>query len=277
MDLVSLNEQGLFPGPEETEELFFLRAAKTREGPVNLRSAKQVSVVNRADRFGKVASACSITKKLFHASPDWMEIHESSKGLRPWEAAAAWIEEDPQTGRRVSIQIKNFFLSRFYPLEETIAHEMVHAMRLTFDERRFEEILAFRTSKNSFRRYFGPLFSQPREALGFVLLLAVSWACCMAETIFDFSMGGNYWLWAPLGFLAVATGRLARSQSVFSKALERLEKAVKKPGQALAVALRLTDREIERFAKCTPDEIASFAAEQRKNDLRWRLISAAYF
>ena len=207
-----------------------------------------------------------------------MEIRESSKGLRPWEAAAAWIEEDPQIGRRVSIQIKNSFLSRFYPLEETVAHEMVHAMRLMFDERRFEEILAFRTSKNRFRRYFGPLFSQPREALGFVLLLAVSWACSMAEGMFDLSLRDELLVMgAGSAFLAVAAARLARSQRVFSKALEHLEKSREKTGQSLAVALRLTDREIERFAKCSPEEIVSFAVEQSKNDLRWRLLSAAYF
>ncbi len=32
-------------------------AAKTREGPVDLRSAKQVNVVNRAERFRKVAAS----------------------------------------------------------------------------------------------------------------------------------------------------------------------------------------------------------------------------
>jgi hypothetical protein len=257
MDLISLNEQGLFPGPEEREELFFLRTEAVKNSGASRPS--------------------EITKKLFHASPGWVEIRESSKGLRPWEAAAAWIEEDPQTGRRVSIQIKNSFLSRFYSLEETIAHEMVHAMRLMFDEKRFEEILAFRTSKNRFRRYFGPLFSKPRESLGFVLLLAVSWACSLAEVMFDLSLETSYLLWAPIGFLAVAAARLARSQRVFSKALEHLEKAAKQPDQALAVALRLTDREIERFAKCEPQEIVSFAAEQKKNNLRWRLLSAAYF
>lgn len=253
--LIALNKRGLFPGPQEKDELFFLRAKKTACS----------------------SESAEITKKLFHAVPDWVKIFRSAKGLHFWEAAATWIEEDPRAGRTATIQIKNSFLNRFYPFEETIAHEMVHAMRLMFDERRFEEILAFRTSKNRFRRYFGPLFSRPRDALGFILFLGLSWFCCLGEMFLDLSLGSSYLMWSPICFLGLAAARLMQSQRVFSKALERLEKAVRKPGQSLAVALRLTDSEIERFAKCSPQEIRSFAAKEAAKNLRWRQLRAAYF
>jgi hypothetical protein len=251
-ELLILNSQGLFPGPHEPDELFFLRSKAEKKGHF-------------------CPTAFEITKKLFHAAPDWVEIRYGHQGLRPWEGAAAWIEE----GGRASIQIKNNRFTRLYPLEETVAHEMVHAMRVAFGEPRFEEILAFRTSKNPLRRYFGPLFSRAGESLGFILVMAVSWLCCLGEIIFDVSLGANYLLWSPMAVLGLGLIRLVCSQRIFSLALEELEKAV--PGRSLAVALRLTDREIENFAKCSRSEILSFAGKEKEKSLRWRQLYAAFF
>ncbi len=254
-ELIKLSEQGLFPGPHEPDELFFLRS--------------------RAEKKAHFCPAAfEITKKLFHSVPDWVEIRYGHQGLRPWEGAAAWIEEGGQAAS-VSIQIKNNRFTRLYPLEETIAHEMVHAMRVAFEEPRFEEILAFLTSKNPLRRYFGPLFSRARESLGFILVMAVSWLCCLSEMFFDISLGANYLLWSPVAVLGLGLVRLVRSQRIFSCVLKQLEKIV--AGHTLAVALRLTDREIEYFAKCSPSEILSFAAKEKEKSLRWRQLYCAFF
>jgi hypothetical protein len=256
-NLISLNSRGIFPGPSEQEEEFFKRA--------NTAAAKK----------GIVQKNLKLTQEIFEACPDWVKIHFAQKGLLPWEGAATWIEKNPEGIREASVQIKTSFVARLYPQEEMIAHEMVHAMRLAFEERRFEEILAFRTSKNRFRRYFGPLFTQPGETKGFVMSMLAVWLFNGAEWIFDFSLGAKYLLWFPLMILGWGCLRLARSQKIFSLALNHLEKAVKAP--KLAIALRLSDREIELFAKSSPEEILAFVSKEKEKSLRWRQLFSAYF
>jgi hypothetical protein len=255
--LLSLNGRGIFPGPSEHQEKFLRRAD----------AAKNVTA----------SEALTLTKEIFDASPDWVEIRFEAKGLLPWEGAATWIDEDEEGRRLSSIQLKPSLPARLYPQAEVITHELVHAMRLMFEEDRFEEILAFRTSKNRFRCYFGPLFTQPRETKGFVLLIVCSWIFCWSEWIFDLSFGARYLLFAPLLALSWGVCRLIRSQKVFSRALNHLEKAIKKPGKSLAVAIRLSDREIEQFARSSPEEIASFAEREKEIDLRWKQLYICYF
>ncbi len=255
--LINLNNRGIFPGPNEPQDHFFKRAlaATIRIAPEKLK----------------------LVQDIFDASPDWVNIEEKRKGLLPWEGGASWIEDYSDGTRSVSIQIKSSFLSRLYPREELISHELVHAMRLMFEESRFEEILAYRTSKNHFRRFFGPLFSRPRETTAFVAWTFFSWLFYCSESVFDFSLGGEYVIWSPLLGLSWMVWRLMRSQRLFSSALKRLEKTIREPGKALAVALRLLDREIEQFAQFTPDEIRGFAAREKDRSLRWDQLYSVYF
>jgi hypothetical protein len=194
-------------------------------------------------------------RELFDASPGGVRVTWGRKGLMPWEGAATWIEEGTE-GRTCSIQINTSFASRLYPQEELIAHEMVHALRCTLDENRFEEILAYRTSKNRFRRYFGPLFSQPRESKIFVLLLLGSWLLAALQLFFDLPLGGGLVFLLPLASLARSLYRLIRSQSLFSLALGNLEQLF--PGKGLSKALYLTDAEIALFARSSPEEIRAW-------------------
>jgi hypothetical protein len=255
--LISLNNRGIFPGPNEQEDHFFKRALAPKSiiAPENLKTVQDI----------------------FDASPDWVKIEEKSKGLLPWEGAASWIEDHGNGTRSASIQIKSSFLTRLYPKEELLSHELVHAMRLMFEESRFEEILAYRTSKNRFRRFFGPLFSRPRETTAFVTWTFFSWLLYYSETLFDFAFGGEYLIWSPLVGLSWMVWRLARSQRLFSSALKRLEKTIREPRRALAVALRLSDREIEQFAHFSPDEIRGFAAREKDRSFRWDQLYSIYF
>lgn len=236
--------RGLFPGPTETDEQFSKRASTAK-----MRTA---------------TDALDITHALFNARPDWVEVRYDKKGLLPWEGAAAWIEESPEHGRKCTIQLKPSRIARLYPQHEMIAHEMVHAMRLMFDEDRFEEILAFRTSKNRFRRYFGPLFSRPIETKIFLIWMIISWALYL---IFD----ADYFLFSSLLPLGLGVFRLYRSQRIFSKALANLAKVTEHP---LAVALRLTDVEIEQFSKWPSEKINSYFQEGK--DLRLQSIFFAW-
>jgi hypothetical protein len=256
-NLLSLNSRGIFPGPTECQKIFSARA--------------------KAIKSCSAEEALCWTKEIFDAYPDWVELRYEAKGLLPWEGAATWIEEDEEHGRCACIQLKASFLMRLYPQTEVIAHEMVHVMRLMFEENRFEEILAYRTSKNRFRRYFGPLFTRPVETKGFVLLMTCSWVLYWTEFLGGFSLGAQYWLWSPMLPLGWGIYRLVYSQKIFSKALKHLGKAIKQPKMSLAVALRLSDEEIELFARSSPDQILSFAEKKKQENLRWRQICNTYF
>ncbi len=250
--LCTLNQRGIFPGPEESDRAFFLRA-----DALLLKSGF-------SERF----------QQKFNTCPDWIDVACRSNGLYFWEGAATWIEEGEDGTRSCWIQLKNSPLMRLYPQEEIIAHEMVHATRLMFDEKRFEEILAYQTSQSRFRRYFGPLFSSPAESKGSLVFLSACFLGFWAGIVFEIdhvdTAIGSVFLCA-IGFAFLG---LYRSQSIFSKTLHNLQKAACQ-GAPLEVALRLTDREIELFAIYSPEQIRDFANQQ--TCLRWQQLRLAYF
>lgn len=245
--LFELSHQGIFPGPKEPEEVFLVRAQALS---------------------GQAGSATPcLLQELFGCVPNWVDVTTESKGLRFWEGAALWIQEGPDGGRTCQIQLKDSFLTRFYPKEEILAHEKVHAMRLMFDEKRFEEILAYQTSKSAFRRYFGPLFSSPRESTFLMGLLLFSWLQLMIEELCDWSLLGGWIFLFPLLILGKTLYRLIRSQRIFNAARCRLQELTSNP---LTVMLRLTDTEIERFAKATAEEICVYAKTEQS--VRWKQL-----
>jgi len=254
-ELISLNRRGLFPGPSEKTGGFLERA---KASPAE---AKAIP---------------SSLLSLFDAAPDWVLVRQSKKGLLPWEGAATWIEEKEGKLQIAAIQV-NPHLPRFlYAPEEIAAHELVHAMRLGFQEERFEEILAHQTSKNRFRRYLGPLFFKPSEAKGFVSLLLGMPLLSLVEIFFDVSLYSEYFFLLPTGILAWFLSRLQRAQKTFARAREQIGKALTEE-KALAVLLRLTDEEIAQCAKWTPEEIIAFAGREKEKSLRWRQLFLSYF
>ncbi|MBS0604832.1 MAG: hypothetical protein JSS60_07330 [Verrucomicrobia bacterium] len=257
--LLSLSHRGIFPGPSESREDFIERAETLS---VKLESP-HLDALNRV-------------KKIFISSPDWVEIAVQSKGLLPWEAAAAWIEEKEGV-RTCRIQIKNSFPASLYPQEEVLAHEMVHAMRLMFDERRFEEVLAYRTSSSRFRRYFGPLFSDSRDLKILFSLFLIPWILYGVEVLFDIDIGGSALSLLPLLGFGWGLLRLFRTQRIFKRALRNVEEAMQTRGASLAVVLRLSDQEIELFAEIPPLEIRSYAANEKDKSVRWTQLYNAYF
>jgi hypothetical protein len=266
--LLSLNMRGIFPGPLESFEEFDLRSSKSKFEAAHAITAKEIA--------GYPEALC-LMKEIFNISPDWIETILNSKGLLPWEGAATWIEELPKGMRSCRIHLKDSLIARWYPKDEMIAHEMVHASRLMFDESRFEEILAYRTSKKWFRLYFGPLFSSPLESKFFLGLLAASWLLCLAKMFWDFNLSANCSLFFPLLALGFGVFRLTRAQRVFSSALSHLAKATDDKISPLTIALRLTDKEIELFSKWTPQEIRSFAEDQKEQNPRWGQLYLCYF
>lgn len=257
-DLLTWNARGLFCAPNESREGFFQRVTSCPAGSLE-------------------TPALSLTEQLFDARPDWVEMKIERRGLRFWEGAVTWIEENGQGVKTPSIQMSPSLPASLYSKEETIAHELVHAMRASFEENQFEEILAYRTSQNSLRRFLGPLFSKPAEVKGFLFLILASWFIFIAEMTLDLELRSPFFVWAPFCALFLALFRLVRSQRTFSKALENLKSAIAKPEKALAIALRLSDAEIVRFSRCSPLEIQAYAKEANESSIRWQQLFYAYF
>ncbi len=247
--LLELNRRGLVPGPEESEVAFFARCKHALPA-----SSPPFS---------------SLSEQLFDVVPDWIEICYKKKGLRFWEGGCTWIE-----GNLITLQLHPALLKKKkhwgYEHKEIISHEFVHAVRGAFEEPIFEEILAYHTSSSPIRRFWGPLLRTSNESLGAVLTLLA----CMIASFFE-PLGWIAW-GSTIGLLGLATVRLVKAQRIFKRTLGNLARQVGKK-RAMAVMLRLTDREVIRFSKMGTAEIAAYSVKMAKTQIRWQQIRAAYF
>ncbi len=220
---ISCHRRGLIPGPKESYASFAARVAAS-------------PTLEKISTFP------------YPFEPDWISVSSPCKRLPFWEGGATWIEEGPQGERSCKIQIRPSI--PFYSQGEILSHEMIHAIRLMFDEPRFEEILAFHTSKKKWRRFLGPLFNRPLDTHLFLAFLLLSWIVYMAGMFLDIPFL-SWSLPLPLIALIPSLIRLIHSQSLFSKALSRL------PLEALVY---LTDQEIKEFATLSKEEIEDYIA-----------------
>lgn len=215
-------KRGLIPGPKETEEEF----------------------LKRVEACKVHSNLSSRTQEVFGFSIDWVPVTVSNKNLFPWEGAAIWIMSDapPQIQLR-----EHFFKTKLFQkdMDEFLAHEAVHAARMMFEEPQFEEILAYQTSKNRFRKFWGPLFRSSKESLLLVSVLAATLAC------------GWFLPWQiyllPMSVLVFFCVRLVRSQRIFDKCLKKT---------SLPFMLCLSDEEIRLFSQFSEEEIKAYVDGQ---------------
>lgn len=151
----------------------------------------------------------------------------SKKNLNLIQAACCWIYTTKEGINFSLIQTKPkplFYLNQ----SEVFEHEKVHALRCDLNSKKYEEILAFQTSKNPIRRFFSPLMSNNVEQ---ITTLA---SCLFAPLSYYLSL--SY----PLYLLA----RLIIRQKKLQKCKKHLSKLSFK-GQLI---LHLYDHEIEHFS-----------------------------
>lgn len=248
--LLLLNKRGIIPGPQEMEEAFWKRA--------------DALVEKNAEAWQETHPK---TSQLFDFSLDWVEVFYSKKSLPAWQGAITWIDEIPKI--QLHPQLKKGSLLKIYSREEVLSHEAVHAARSQFSEPRFEEHFAYLTTKSPWRRFLGPFFRTSAESTLFLLLLLF----CTLAPLFGFPQ----LFILSIGAVAFGLIRLTLSQYIFKQCQKKLSALVKDPATALSVMLRLTDKEIDSFAKSSPDKISAYIAHEKKHCLRWKVLSAAYF
>ena len=239
--LIALGEEGLIPGPDETEERFRMRASLLKEG--------------------EGGPPLSKLKEIFSFSPSWIHVEYSNRKLTPWQGAATWITESPEGVLIPRIQLREklrsgriFLTSR----DEVLHHEALHAIRLAYPESRFEELFTYHTSASPFRSFLGPLFRRPYQAWVFLALLLASLFLPLFPPL-------------PLLYLSYLGLHLARDRRLLRRALREIKALFPAGVSPMAVAFRLIDKEIEAFARGEGEPLL------RPSSLRWRALHLTLF
>jgi hypothetical protein len=265
-EYLSLNARGLFPAPKESEADFRKRIEANR-------AFFALCEEHISDR---VSDAC-LKSDFLKISPSGILAFYSNRGLPFWQGAITCIAPVMECLRLLKvpsrercqepvcyIQMKKGFKKGsylgLYSRDEILSHELVHAARLCFHEPKYEEILAFQTSKKHFRRFLGPLFQRSWEAPLLLLPLLLQLFSPLFIMIF-------------LVLFSYAFLRLSYYQFLFSRSRKNVGKIVKEP---LAFLLRLSDREITAFARLSPSEIRKKVEDLQESSYRWRILAKAF-
>lgn len=286
-EFTEYNRMGLIPGPQETEEAFRKRASYCldlkKQIPQMLAHLPFVSDdMNEADEI--LNKSCEKAKQIYDIYPSWVPLFFSNYKLPFWQGGCAWIFQQKQDSPTAAFfQLRQAFRKSkkylgIYDRDEIIIHELSHVGRMKFEEPKFEEILAYRSSKSCFRRFFGPIVQSSYESTIFVLLLLLVVATDFFALLNGYKDPSHLSLIGRLvivGLLCYALVRLYWRQKQFKTCLRNLRRI--NIQAADAVIYRLTDKEIMIFAGLESDAIRRYAEEQKTQSLRWKIIDETYF
>lgn len=285
--LLHLNQLGLIPGPDETAEEFSLRANYCLTLKEHLSEEFKAHLGSVDDNsMDKLSEGFNITASIYDLSPTWIPIFFNNYQLPPWHGGCAWIfqmTETSPTAALLQLRRSLYGSSKYlgiYHRDELVAHELVHVGRMKFEEPKFEEVLAYRTSSSAFRRWFGPMVQSSLESMLFVIILVLIVFIDLFLIYFynyEAYLSAMWLKTIPISMVCLALIRLWVRQHRFNRCLDNIESSLQNPHKALHVLYRLSDREIISFSKMKIEEIRAYAAEQAKNSLRWKLILKAYF
>jgi hypothetical protein len=221
--LYNLYNEGFVPGPSDTLDSFLKRVEFIKEA------------LSSPEAFLKKAKIPYET--ITEITPYFISI-TTKKGLPFWFGAMTMICEFE--GQKIPIiELPNKPRGLSLTIDDLIAHERVHYLRSAFNEPRFEELLAYRTSRSKWRKYLGPIFQSPWESylsLGLMLL-----------PLFFFQL-----ILITLTFLISLFIRLIINQHVLKKALKNLSLHYTNSEELI---LLFTDTEILKAAQNKFDQI----------------------
>ena len=271
-ELQALGDEGIIPAPVESEEAFLKEVTFLKQ------IDKEVEKRILGYLFEKWE--CDFGQKL-GANVSWVPLSYSNRALFFWQGAALWTFEIPDQGTIPMIQLRTAFKKgRFFlsSLEEVLCHESVHALRARFHEPRFEEILAYYHAPSKWRRFWGPFFRTPRDA--FFSFFSLFFSLFLQGVSFFFTDSFFFYLTFapvfPLIDLAYKCFSLIKDQRVLKRALLTLCQVFPKEKQGFPIAVRLTDLEIQKFAKISLQEAVNYIRQMAKQSVRWRQIVAQF-
>lgn len=278
-DLHRLNHLGFIPGSEENDLSFYTRVQNS-------------STLANCRAFGSyppTRESLHSLECLFDVRPEWVFVSYSNKKLFPWEGGATWLIEKEDGIVESFVQLREKFKKKRYYLwiydrEELLAHELVHAVRAGLKKSsKYEEIIAYQTARSSLRKFLGPLFSTPTEAVCFITSLAlplmIPYFFLFFPNLFDAIEGRIIYLLflLPLSLFFMGFTRLFLRYRNWQRCVRNLEKALVDNAKSKALILRLTDEEIDDFANSNPRKIIAYAYCQHFLCLRWKMLWSVYF
>lgn len=227
-ELLSYNNLGFIPGPNESEADFTQRVKSVKQAFLKLGDG---TIPPSHWDWVEIQ-----LKDLFSFTPHCLPAFYSNRSLTPWQGAAAWVEH----GKIIAIQLRNAFKKGsflgIYDRGEILSHEAVHAARSAFPKDRWDEYFAYMTSEKAWRRVLGPIVQSPWEVWPFLLF-------CIAGALFPLVFIGAA-IWTGFGFY-----RLAQGHRILRKASESLSSEGYSDKQVRAILFRLTDAEIQRLSR----------------------------
>lgn len=261
-------KEGILPGPGETEEQYRERAHYC----LNLRNSfKDLVDTGFQDQVLEPVTEEGLNRveRLYGIRSTWIPFFFSNYRLPFWQGGCAWIfQQTVNSPVSAFFQLRQVFRKQntylgIYPRDELVAHELCHVGRMAYEEPRYEELLAYRTSKSPFRRYWGPLFTTPAQSGIFALLLLLILMADLITLFFQPDLYGSIqWMKVlPLVWIGWLIFDLMVRQRIFKKCLHILPEKI---------LYRLTDREIDLFSKMTLDEILEYG--KKEGSLRWKVL-----
>lgn len=258
--LAELDSCGLFPAPEETLEQFRSRLAAMFQELEAIRngSSELQELIGQAPpvsgELRRKADQLTWAKYRFRAGwiPAWYSTRQTG-----FFSVGILLEVD----RRLPLLFlhggfRRRKVRRGYGAAETMAHELVHAVRCAFPASAYEEFFPCRMSGSRFRRMVGNLFRRwylPALLFGGIAAVPVLAAAELP--------GCAVPLLLPL---AVVLREL-----VLARRLRRAERVLRRAGlEPLPVLLRLSDREIAVLAATPANEIPT----AWQSTFRWRMF-----
>ncbi len=259
-----LDAAGLFPVPGESSERFLDRLKQLRRELEALQRGSSDLLALIADASPVSGAlrdrAAELTRETFRFHAEWVPAWYSSRQTG-FLSAGIVLEVD----RKVPLLFLHSAFSRCarrmgYDAAETMAHELVHAVRTAFPPSVYEEYFACRMSCSAFRRCVGSLFRRWYLALFFFGGFAATPILAAAEIPF----------W-PMPLLLPLL--VVLRESLLRRRLCRAAAARRRAGlEPLPVLLRLSDCEIAETAGESPEKIRKKAAVS----FRWRLFQERF-
>lgn len=285
--LFEFNKLGIIPGPDETEEVFRKRA----EYCLNLKQAISTELKDKIPFSLKelqplfLDEALKESEQYYDVHPNWVPIFFSNTQLTPWHGGCAWIfQVDEKTPYSAFLQMRQTFQQSkrylgLYDRNEILAHEYAHIGRMKFEEPKFEELLAYRSSNSKLRKWIGPLIQSTWEGLLFVATLMMIFIVDFFLVLYgDLAAYQNlmYLKLIPLGLLLLGGIRLFIRHRQLNRCENTLKKITPNPLKINAILYRLTDKEIIEFGKMAKNEILDYIEEEGKHSPRWQVIKEGY-
>ena len=290
-DLLRLNKEGFIPGPLEDEKTFLQRIDFSKKIIQNPKSffekQNQKEPFDLKNRILKPRWNWTRAQllSLFDVTPSDLAIFYSDQKLHFFQAAATWIVEIKNSKIKIPVlqfrkKLRHKPYLFIYTLDEILAHEAVHSIRVAFDEPKTEEIFSYMTATSIFRKVFGPIIRKDKEVIiffGLMLLYFCFQILWILSSFTFFSYTALFLAILTLGYLTLGVLRLFFVRRKLKKTFKKLFKLLKCKKMARAVLFRLTDKEIFTFAKDKKENIKKYFFDSKDKSLRLKLIFLAYF